>query len=141
MVTGLGRAAVVPWIWIVYVCDEGGVLLPPPPPQAINAKRIPPSNVSQRPRRLRIFLPRRKTPASGMKAKQSCGVSERWTGFCNDAEVAGTFTARVNGTALLLGVIVGGEKAQDAPGGKELCKQESVIGWLRLPVFAFKESE
>ena len=53
----------------------------------------------------------------------------------------GTFTARANETALLLGVIVGGEKVQDAPVGKELCKQDNVIGWWGFPVFALRESE
>jgi len=48
-------------------------------------------------------------------------------GFSKDAELAGTLTASVNGTGLLLGVMVGGVKVQEAPDGKELCKQDSVM--------------
>lgn len=59
----------------------------------------------------------------------------------NDAEVDGTITASENGTALPPGVIVGGVKVQVAPDGNELCKHESVMGWLAIPVFAFSESE
>ncbi|MGC1651104.1 MAG: hypothetical protein WA741_35195, partial [Candidatus Sulfotelmatobacter sp.] len=82
-----------------------------------------------------------------MKAKQICGPSHGWRGLCNDAADDGTVTTRVNGTAAVaLGVIVVTgfpfcEKAHVAPDGSELCKQESVIGWLGIPVFAFKESE
>lgn len=59
-------------------------------------------------------------------------------GFFKDAELPGTLTASVNDTDLVLGVMVVMvwpfcEKAQVAPDGNELCKQESVMGWLGLP--------
>jgi hypothetical protein len=61
--------------------------------------------------------------------------------LCQKAELDGTLTERVNETACELGLICGGEKVQVAPVGKELDKQESVIDWLGIPVFAFRESK
>lgn len=85
---------------------------------------------------------RSKKPASGMKARSIGESCKNPLGFCKEAELAGTLTARVNGTELLLlGVMVGGEKVQVAPAGKELCKHDSAMGWAGLPVFLFKESE
>ena len=74
-------------------------------------------------------------PASGTKAKKSC--TRIPFGFSSDAELAGTVTDSVNGTGKGPGVIVAGEKLQVAFVGNELCKQESVIGYFGLPVFAF----
>jgi hypothetical protein len=62
-----------------------------------------------------------------MKAAYMGEACQNPPGFFRDAELAGTLTASVNGTGLLLGVTVAGEKVQVAPEGKELAKQESVI--------------
>ena len=76
-----------------------------------------------------------KIPASGVRPKQIC-VASQVAGCCGaagrcheeDAEAEDTVTARLNETALLLGVMVAGENTQVAPVGNELCKHESVIG-------------
>ena len=73
--------------------------------------------------------PRSRKPASGMNATYIGEAFQNPLGFFKDAELAGTLTASLNGTELLLlGVMVDGEKVHVAPAGKELCKHDSVIG-------------
>ena len=91
-------------------------------------------------RRLRVstrIAPRGPTP------KQSCVASHSDWGRVrrNDAEPEGTLTARLNETAPLLGVTVGGVKVQEAPLGRELCWHESVIASCGLPVLALSARE
>ena len=73
------------------------------------------------------MAPRSRKPASGMNAAYTGEACQNPPGFFRDAEPAGTLTASVNPTGLVLGVMVGGVKAHVAPAGKELCKQDSVI--------------
>ena len=76
-----------------------------------------------------------------MNAGKICNANQALLDVAREAAPAGTVTVSENGTALLLGVTVVGENVHVAPSGKELCRQESVIGWWGLPVFAFNESE
>src|SRR5579859_2154907 len=102
-----------------------------------------PNSISHRQRTLRLRepAPSNRTPAKGMKAAKNCGAIFISSAFRKDAELDGTATASANGTALAPGVIVGGVKVHVAPAGNELCRHDRVMGWLGLPVLAFKESE
>ena len=66
--------------------------------------------------------------------KTSCSLTP--AGFSSDAELEGTVMVSVNGTGKGPGVILAGEKLQVALAGNELGKQESVIAYRGLPVFA-----
>jgi hypothetical protein len=76
-----------------------------------------------------------------MNPKQISVASHSGPGFRKDAVPDGTLTVSVNGTALLAGVIIVGEKAQLEPGGRVLFTQDRVIGCFGSPVFAFNRSE
>jgi hypothetical protein len=103
------------------------------------------SNI-ERTRCFRDLAPSNKIPAKGKKTAKSCGAIHGRPAFCKEAEADGTVTASANGTELLLGVMIVivwpfCEKTHVAPAGKELGRQDSVMGWLGLPVLAFKDSE
>jgi len=111
-----------------------------PPPQPMRVRRRTESTASRNNFRLR-FPPISRIPVIGMKPRQNWGANHISTGFSVALVPDGTFTVSVNGTALLLGVIVFGEKVQDAPEGRELGAHESEMGSFGLPVFAFNEME
>src|SRR5215831_11893120 len=99
------------------------------PPQAIKGRKDTHSTASHTSRRLYLphFPPKRRIPARGVKPKYICAASQVGC-VCTQAEALGTTTARLNETALLLGVTVAGVNVHDAPEGNVLCRHDSVIG-------------
>lgn len=116
---------------------------PPPPPHATNATIKMPDKSSHGRRRWKVrgLQPRNRNPAIEIRAAYSGEACQLPLRFCKDADVEGTLTASVNGTAELPGVMVVGLKVQVAPAGKELCRQESVMGCFELPELAFRDIE
>lgn len=85
-----------------------------------------PASNSQLRRMLRSLAPTNKRPASGTKAKAKYSGRVPLLLF-REAEPEGTLIVSVDGAGEGPGVIVAGAKLQVAPGGNELCRQESVI--------------
>src|SRR5579871_4704322 len=125
-------------------CFATGVEFELEPPHAFSVSSTRKARITHivRLASLRLLPPSKTIPESGASAGKICKASHVPAGLAREsAAPAGTLTFSANGTAAAPGVIVAGVKAHIAPSGRELCKQESVIGCRGLPVLAFNESE